>query len=85
MSRHYSKRYKQGCLNIEKRKKGPNVWVLRWRDEQGTNRKEKVGTVEQYPRKKDAIEACELIRQNLNRDVIVPYTVKQLVEHYQHH
>jgi len=77
-----SRRYQQGCLYRESRKAGPDVWVFRWRDGQ-TNRKEKVGTVEQFPTKSTALKACELIRANINRETRSPRTVAELVSHYQ--
>ena len=59
-----SGRYQSGCLYREKRK-GPDIWVFRFRDGQ-TNRKEQVGTVEQFPTKSAAMKACELLRANIN-------------------
>jgi len=76
-----SRRYQQGCLYREKRKAGPDVWVLRYRDGQ-SNRKEKVGTVEQFPSRKVAMQACESLRANLNREVRSPHTFGELADHY---
>src|SRR5258707_7968075 len=79
-----SRRYQQGCLYHEPRNAGPDIWVFRWRD--GTvNRKEKVGTVEQYPSKSAARKACELLRANINREARSPRTVAELVTHYTKH
>ena len=77
-----SRRYQQGCLYRESRKAGRDVWVFRWRDGQ-TNRKEKVGTVDQFPTKSKALKACELIRANINRETRSPRIVAELVSHYQ--
>lgn len=52
-----SRRYQDGCLYREKRKAGPDVWVFRFRDGQ-INRKEQVGTVDQFPTRKAAMKAC---------------------------
>src|SRR5438477_12581884 len=79
-----SRRYQQGCLYPEPRAKGPDVWVFRYRDGQ-RNRKEQIGTVEQYPSLKVAMRACELLRANINRESRVPRTVAELVSHYQQH
>jgi integrase len=76
-----SGRYRQGCLFREKRKAGPNVWVFRYRDGQ-TNRKQIVGTVEQFVTQKAAMLACESLRTNLNRETRAPRTVRELVDHY---
>jgi len=71
----------QGCLYREWRKAGPDVWVFRYRDGQ-SNRKERIGTVEQFPTKSSARKACELLRMNINRDTRSPRTVAELVAHY---
>ena len=73
-------RYQDGCLFREKRK-GPDVWVFRFRDGQ-INRKEIIGTVEQFPTKSKALKASELLRANINREVRSPRTVAELVAHY---
>src|ERR1700722_12275937 len=76
-----SRRFSRGCLYREKRKAGSDVWVFRYRDGQ-SNRKEQVGTVEQFPTKTKALKACELLRANINREVRSPRTVAELVTHY---
>src|SRR5215471_10157991 len=77
-------RYQEGCLYREPRNSGPDVWVFRWRD--GTvNRKEKVGTVEQYPSRKAAMQACEQLRANINREARSPRTFGELADHYIKH
>jgi len=78
-----SRRYQNGCLYREKRK-GPDVWVFRFRDGQ-TNRKEQVGTVEKFPTRKAAMKGCELLRANINKEARSPRTVAELVTHYQQH
>jgi integrase len=76
-----SRRYQQGSLYREKRKAGPDVWVFRYRDGQ-TNRKEQIGTVEQFPTKTLARKACESLRSTINRETRSPRTVAELVTHY---
>ena len=44
------RRYQEGCLIQEKRKRGPAVWVFRWRDGR-RNRKKIIGTVKQFKTK----------------------------------
>ena len=78
------RRYQNGWLFKEKRKTGPDVWVFRYRDGQ-VNRKEIVGTVEQFPTKSAAKKACESLRVNINRETRSPRTFGELVAHYQQH
>ncbi|MBB5059104.1 integrase [Granulicella aggregans] len=79
-----SRRYQEGCLYRERRNAGPDVWVFRWRD--GTvNRKEKVGTVDEFATKSAAMRACEQIRANINRDTRSPRTFGELASHYAEH
>jgi integrase len=73
-------RYQQGCLYREQRKAG-DIWVFRWRDGR-TNRKEQVGTVEQFPSRKAAMKACEPLRANIHKETRSPRTVAELVNHY---
>jgi integrase len=78
------RRYQNGCLYPERRKTGPDVWVFRFRDGQ-TNRKEQVGTVEEFTTRKAAMQASELLRVNINRETRAPRTISELVAHYQQH
>lgn len=75
------RRYQNGCLLKEKRKAGTDVWVFRYRDGQ-VNRKEIIGTVEQFPTKSAARKACESLRVQINNGAIRPRTVADLVAHY---
>ena len=79
-----SRRYQSGCLFKEKRKRGPAVWVFRYRDGD-SNRKEQVGTVEEFTTRKAAMQACELLRVNINRETRSPRTFGELAAHYQQH
>jgi integrase len=79
-----SRRYQIGCLYREKRKSGPDVWVFRYRDGQ-SNRKEIIGTVEQFATRKAAMKACEPLRAKINLDTRSPRTVVELVSHYTVH
>lgn len=76
------RRYQNGCLYREKRKSGPDVWVFRFRDGR-SNRKEQIGNVEQFPTRKAAMQACELLCVNINRETRSPRTISELVAHYQ--
>jgi len=79
-----SRRYQVGCLYRERRKAGPDVWVFRYRDGE-RNRKEQIGTVEQLPRKSDALKGCESLRANLNRHARLLRTFGELTDHYLKH
>jgi integrase len=82
--------YQFGSLYLEPRKKGPEVWVFRWRerDEGGRDRLRKriVGSTVEYPTKGQAQRAIEAHRLDLNRGTTsqtsAPQTIRQLVEHY---
>ncbi|MGB7136647.1 MAG: site-specific integrase [Acidobacteriaceae bacterium] len=76
-----SRRYQEGCLYREKRKAGSDVWVFRYRDGQH-NRKELIGTVEEFTNKFDALRACEHLRRDINRDVSSVRTFAELADHY---
>ena len=56
-----SRRYQVGCLYRERRKSGSDLWVFRWRDGEH-NRKQQIGTVEQFATKSTAMRECELLR-----------------------
>ena len=60
------RRYQSGCLYPEKRKSGPDVWlpISRWAEQ--PERADR--PVEQFPTRKAAMQACELLRVNINRD-----------------
>jgi hypothetical protein len=57
--------YQQGSIRREKRRRGPDVWTLRWRetnaDGSTTRRKTPIGTVEEYRTKAAAWKACEFL------------------------
>jgi integrase len=56
-------------------------WVFRWRDGQ-VNRKQQIGTVEQFPTKSAARRGCEQLRADINREIRSPRTFAELVAHY---
>ena len=76
-----SRRYQTGCLYRESRKAGPDVWAFRYRDGQ-SNRKEIIGTVEEFSTRKAAMKGCEQLRAKINRETRSPRTVAELVAHY---
>jgi hypothetical protein len=68
------KRYQAGSLHRKTRAKGPDVWVLRYREAQqdGTTAQRSiiVGTVHQYSTKTKAQKAAEGLRLTLNNDYV---------------
>jgi integrase len=77
--------YQNGSLSREARKSGPTVWIFRWREDTPNGRVQRkaiVGTVEQIPKKADAMRACESLRVNVNRETCSPRTVEELISHY---
>ena len=82
-------RYQQGCIARESRK-GPDVWIFRWREMSPNgrriNRKVVVGTVEQYFTRSAAQKAADALRVHVNketpRSVLQPLTCEQVIAHY---
>ena len=77
--------FQQGSIRREKRKQGPAVWTLRWREMTNgrtTRRKAVIGTVEKLPTKAAAWKACEHLRSTINQETSSPRTVAELVTHY---
>jgi integrase len=88
--KHTRKRYQHGSLTIEKRKKGPAVWVYRWResdtDGKQVNRKVVIGNKVIFPNKSTALAAVQGMQMEINRETPVgiykPLSIGQLVIHY---
>ncbi len=81
--------FQNGSLKREKRKRGPDVWVLRWRETgpNGQPRKPKriIGNVNDYPNLSSAKRAVAALGLDLNlheRAEEVKPTVMQLIAHY---
>jgi len=60
-------RYQYGNLTLRKRKKGPNVWQFRWRED-GKPNSVLIGTVDRYPNRADAERAVEHLRVKINAE-----------------
>ena len=83
-------RYQHGFFSRHKRKKGPEVWVYRWRDIDASGKPKMralvVGSVKQYSTETAAWKAVSTLRLDVNyhtsRPEGVPGTFEQLVEHY---
>jgi integrase len=84
-------RYQHGFFSRHKRKKGPEVWVYRWREiDAGGKLKAKalvIGSVKQYPTETAAWKAVSTLRLDINyntsRPQALPETFEQLANHYQ--
>ncbi len=82
--------YQFGSLYRETRKTGSDVWVYRWREENGEGkrrlRKQVVGTVREFRNKGEAQQAVESVRISANREstgiAAQPETFRALVEDY---
>jgi integrase len=83
--------YQEGSLKLEERKRGPHVWVYRWRETDSTGklvyRKHQVGDLIEYPNESAAKAAVDAIRLTINsqsrRNGASRMTVLSLWQHYQ--
>ena len=82
--------FQNGSLKKEKRKRGPDVWIYRWREigPDGAGRKPKVivGSVDEYPSQALARRAVEDLGLGINRKKRQrdpEKTMKQLITHYE--
>lgn len=83
-------RYQTGSLGLEERKKGPAVWVYRWREKnahgKSVRRKVRIGDEKRYPTESRAQAAVDALRLDINNGTamnkLVPTTLGVLWEHY---
>jgi integrase len=83
-------RYQHGFFSRHQRKKGPEVWVYRWREIDAKGKPKPralvIGSVKQYPTETAAWRAVSTLRLDLNyhtsRPEGIPETFEQLAEHY---
>jgi integrase len=83
-------RYQHGSLEREKRKKGPEVWVYRWWEEdidgKLVHRKLRIGDVETYPTESAAHAAADALRLTINNRCnhrsLQRTTINTVWEHY---
>jgi integrase len=85
-----SPRFQHGSLIRVKNKTTDDTWFLRFYEEvQGKRvyRKQKIGTVREYPRLRDAEKAVLVLRAkiNVNSGFRSPETVRELLTHYTEH
>jgi len=82
-----AQRYQRGSLSLQKRKSQPDVWVYRYYadDETGHRayRKKIVGTVIEFPKRRDAERAIAQVRVDVNAGMdFAPINLEQLIAHY---
>lgn len=81
-----AQRYQRGSLSILKRKSQADAWVFRYYAEEDGRRVYKrkfVGTVIEFPKRKDAEKAITQLRVDVNEGAaFAPMNVEQLAAHY---
>ena len=80
--------FQNGCLMLAKNKKADDTWFLRfYEDREGKRvyRKQRIGTVKEFPRRRDAEKAALVLRTKINSEVRSPESVNDLIAHYSKH
>jgi integrase len=83
-----SNRFQNGSLILVKNKKTVGTWFLRfyeYADGKRVYRKRRIGTVREYPHRRDAEKAVTTLRSKINSEVRSPETVNELITHYTQH
>jgi integrase len=83
-----SRRFQNGSLTLVKNLTKPDTWFLRFYEEVADKRvyrRKRIGTVRDFPHRRDAEKAALVLRGNINNDVSFPETVNDLLAHYQKH
>ncbi len=81
-------RFQHGSLMRVKNKTTDDTWVLRFYEEAGGKRvyrKQRIGTLKEFPTRRDAEKAVLNLRVKINSEVRMPETVNELVSHYKEH
>jgi integrase len=81
-----SRRFQNGSLMLVKNKTTPDTWFLRFYEDTGEKRvyrKQRIGTVREFPHRRDAEKAVLALRGKINTEVSSPETVNDLLAHYQ--
>jgi len=81
-----AQKYQRGSLALRRRKRLPDLWEFRYYLEEGGRtvyRRQTVGTVVDFPTRKDAEQAVAQLRVKVNHGAaFAPLTLQQLVDHY---
>ena len=83
-----SRRFQSGSLFKVTRKGRPDVWAFRLYEEvsgKRVYRKQTIGTIDQFPLRRDAEKEVASLRTRINFDVHAPQTVAELIQHYEKH
>jgi integrase len=81
-------RFQNGYLMLAKNKRAEDTWFFRYYEDRGDKRvyrKVRLGTISQFPRRKDAEKAALVLRGKINSEVRTPETVADLITHYTKH
>jgi len=71
---------------LVKNKTTPDTWFLRFYEDTGEKRvyrRQRIGTVREFPHRRDAEKAVLALRGKINTEVSSPETVNDLLTHYQ--
>jgi integrase len=83
-----AQRYQRGSLSLSRRKSQPDTWVFRYYAQEGGHsvyKKKIVGTVTEFPKRKDAEKAVVQLRVNVNEGAaFAPMNMEQLAAHFEH-
>lgn len=78
-------RFQHGSLTLKKNKTAPATWFFRYYEEREGRRRyrnRRIGTVTEFPRRRDAEKAVLHLRANINSEARCPETVGELISHY---
>jgi len=81
-------RFQNGSLTLVKNKRADASWLFRYYEDvdgKRIRRNLKIGTVLQFPRRRDAEKAVLSLRSTINCGVRAPQTLNDLVAHYRQH
>lgn len=80
-----AQRYQRGSLSILKRKNQPDAWAFRYYAEEDGRRVYKrriIGTVVEFPKRKDAERQLMHLRADINEGAFAPINLEQLAAHF---
>ena len=83
-----SSRFQNGSLMLVKNKTTDDSWFFRFYEDVGgkrVHRNQRIGTVRELPRRRDAEKAVLALRTKINSEVRSPETVSDLATHYSKH
>ena len=81
-----SKRFQNGSLTLVKNKITLDTWFLRFYEDAGDKRvyrRQRIGTVREFPLRRDAEKAVLILRGKINNEVGSPETGTDLIAHCQ--